>query len=286
MMLLITLCVAIAVAHGLLWWQQMRIQHAARAMVLRSDVSIRRPASLFMRLSAPLAAAIVRSCARVPMLAAWQWRESPVPPIQLVAHSLLIGTGVGVVVGLLSPISPHLCGVIAALCGAAIPWIEVRGTSRRRRQTLEREWERFLELLALTLDAGLELQTAIAKIFDQLPSSHLRDLLESWYREVRLGRRPESAWRQLAQQARTPTVEISVTLLIQALRFGTPLAGILRTQATLIRDVRLRQAEHAGAVASHKILIPVMVCMLPAYFLLTFGGILVRFLTGTWEGLW
>lgn len=187
---------------------------------------------------------------------------------------------------MVAPVAPALCGMLAACVGSALPWIDVRCARATRQRELEREWERMLELLALALDAGLELFTAVAKIFDQLPPSVLRSLMEGWYREIRLGRRPETAWRNVALQARVAAIEVSVALLVQALRFGTPVAAILRSQARMVREARLRRAEHAGAVASHKLLLPVMVCMIPAYFLLTFGGILVRLVTGTWEGLW
>ncbi len=286
MILCIALFAAIAVMQLIRWWQHYRLQRMHRRVVLKADPASATTNSLLLRWTAPYALWLTSAVLRIPWLARWRAADKFVTQLQLMVQGILLAVIVGSSVALLAPTARGLFGGATAGVVALLPWFDRWVMQRRRSHTIEREWARFLELLALALEAGMDLLTALARIFEQLPPSPLHTLLQQWYRDVRLGRRPETAWRHLAQEAGVSTIDVTVALLLQAMHFGTPLVDLLRTQAVVIREQQLRRAEFAGARASHTMLIPVVCCIMPAYFLLTFGGVLIRFFTGTWSGLW
>ncbi len=286
MMLLIAIAIFLAVLHAVLWWQAHRAARAMRRQWQQDAASPEWPQSRLLQATLPMASWLARYVAQIPRVAQWRWTIVAVPPLVLAIQSVILAIGFGGLIAIITPVARGLVTTLAISLAAALPWFDLHVFVRRRRAALTREWGRFLDLLALCMEAGLELLPAVAALLDAMAPSVLQRLLRQWYQEMRLGQSREAAWRHFVHHAQHPEIGVHVALLQQAQRFGTPLGDILREQAALFRERRLHRAELAGAVASHKILVPVICCIMPAYFLLTFGGILIRVLMGDWTELW
>jgi len=140
-------------------------------------------------------------------------------------------------------------------------------------------------LFALTVQAGVEFGSAVTRVADAMMPSLLAHELHRVQHEWRSGQPMAAAWTGMAQRLLVPQITRSLALIVQSQQLGTPLADTLHLQADSVRAERLQRAERAGALASQKILLPVACCILPANFLLVFGGLVVRVLQHGWHGV-
>ncbi|MBI4238596.1 MAG: type II secretion system F family protein [Deltaproteobacteria bacterium] len=176
-------------------------------------------------------------------------------------------------------ILPALC------CGVTLPGVWLRCAWLARCHSIERVLPMVMELLATAVAAGLDLTSATARVAEALPDSPLRRLLDQLRADLVVGVGQAAAWRGFAVRAAVPAVERFVALLAQAQRLGTPIAELLQAQAVALRTERFQHAERRGAVASQLLLLPTIICILPAYFCLVLGGLIAGFVTYGWEGM-
>lgn len=287
------LCAALwgmAAFHAGCWCTDWRLrEQITRRLARRSGDDARQ--SLVLHLVAPLATTLVPLCARLP----WPWvrtttwlreagRATRMSGAQLCAESLTLAMLLLCAGWLLPTGGLWIAGLLAA-GGAALPWCELRASAHQRQRALARDLEQVVTLLGLLCAGGMELPMAVMRITESWPATPLRALLQGLRRDLQV-ERAESAWQRFAERAAAPGATTLVSLVTQALRLGSPVAPLLRALAEDLRRERFDHAEQQGAWASQKILLPVVCCILPAYFLLTFGGLAARLLTDGWRGLW
>ena len=133
-----------------------------------------------------------------------------------------------------------------------------------------------LDLLSITLTAGLGFQGALGEVvrrFDNAVSRELGLVL----RDVSLGRSRRDALAALAGRVRVDEVASLVAAVQQAEELGSPLKDALRQQAAVQRAQWKRQAEEGARKASVLILLPMLFFILPALLLVLFGPVLPAF---------
>lgn len=151
---------------------------------------------------------------------------------------------------------------------------------RRSAQAIQRELPQVVELLVLALTAGVPPEQGLRHITALLAQSPLQQICRQLLHDIDIGLPREEAWQRLAGRARVPILTQFAQLMVQTLQLGTPVEQLLHAQVRQLREDRLFLAERAGAIASQKILLPIVICLLPAYFLYLFGGILAHLLSG------
>jgi len=166
----------------------------------------------------------------------------------------------------------QVAGWITFLLFVACPFLVVRAARRQRVEAVQRELPTFLELLATLAEAGLGFDAAINEI---LESDHgeglLADEFRSFQRETLSGVPRVTCLRRLAKRIEVPVFSTFVSSLVQAERGGLGLADVLRVQSD---DMRNRRKENALAKAQAlpvKLVFPLVICFLPALFVLTLG---------------
>lgn len=123
-----------------------------------------------------------------------------------------------------------------------------------------------IDLMTVTVEAGLGLDAAIARVADEIgvKSELLADEFRLVGLELRAGASRASAFRNLALRTGVEEVELFVAMLVQADRFGTGMAEALRVHSEALRTKRRLRAEEAAAKIPLKQLFPLIFCIFPS----------------------
>jgi tight adherence protein C len=191
----------------------------------------------------------------------------------LAAKAILAGAGL--LFGLLLPaIAGAQTGLLVTLACVAGGWIApgwiVGGRARRRREQVGRELPDVLDLLAVSVEAGLGFDGAIAKLTEHMEGS-LVDEMSLALGEMRVGESRSEALKKMAGRVDTPEVSSFVRAIIQADQLGISLGKILRVQATDSRLKRQAAAEEKAMKAPIKMLFPTVAFVFPAMFIVILG---------------
>ena len=163
-----------------------------------------------------------------------------------------------------------------------LAWMFVRppmwlaGALRARHKEIELGLPFTLDLLTLSVEAGLDFMTAIKRIIDRRPVDALNEELIRMFREVQLGKTRREALRDMAERVNQPDLRTVTHSLIQADELGVSIGVILRIQSDQMRQRRFDRAERLANEAPVKMLGPLMLFIFPAVFIVLLGPILSR----------
>jgi tight adherence protein C len=173
---------------------------------------------------------------------------------------------------------PTWCGFFAF--GAGTPWLWLRDKVKARHRSISRELPYDLDLLTLSVEAGLDFAAALAKVVEKGRKGPLSLELSLSLKELKLGKTREEALHNLADRAGLSALTTFVRALVQADRLGTPLGKVLRVLAVQMRQERTQRAEKLANEAPVKLLIPLIGCIFPTIFLMLFGPIVYQVFLG------
>ncbi len=154
--------------------------------------------------------------------------------------------------------------------GFVAPDFVVGSRARRRREQMRAELPDALDLLAVSVEAGLGFDGAIAKLTEQ-SEGPLAEEFALTLSEMRIGESRSEALKKLSERAATPEIAAFVRAIVQADQFGISLGRILRVQATDTRLRRQAAAEERAMKAPIKMLFPTVAFIFPALFLVILG---------------
>lgn len=194
-----------------------------------------------------------------------------------------VGFVVGTLFGLIiaSFLDANLFWAIAGgLLGGAYPLIWLNDQVKRRHTQIARALPYNLDLLTLSVEAGLDFTAALAKVVEKGKSGPLRDELQLVLKQLKMGKTREEGLKSMIVRVDLPPLTTFVTALIQADKMGTSLGKVLRIQSTQLRIDRTQRAEKLAAEAPVKMLFPLIACIFPTVFLVLFGPIVFAFMFG------
>lgn len=130
-----------------------------------------------------------------------------------------------------------------------------------------------LDLLVISIEAGLGLNAAMLRISEELRDVHpdISTEFELANLEIRVGRERDEALRNLAERTGVDDLRSLVAMLIQADRFGTSIAKAVRVYADSLRTKRRQRAEQAAQKAAMKLLFPLTCFLFPTLFIALLG---------------
>lgn len=169
---------------------------------------------------------------------------------------------------------------VLAVVGFFYPDIWVNGRIERRRDEMIRGMPFIVDMLALSVEAGLDFMAAIQKVIEKAPPSPLVEEFETLIRETRIGSSRAEGLRQLAWRVNVLTVNSFCATLIAADSVGASIAPILKQLSNEMRGKRSSEAEKKGATASTKILFPMILFIMPAVFIAIAGPMILKFIGG------
>lgn len=167
--------------------------------------------------------------------------------------------------------------------GWFMPEMHCKAQKKQRELSVQADMPFFIDLLALSVEAGLDFFGAIQKIVDKVadPNSVLSEELKIVLKDIKVGSSKTDALKEMAARLDMNEITSFVAVLIDAEATGASIAQVLKDQSVQMRMERFVRAEKAGARASQLILLPLMGFILPAVFIMVFGPVVIGFFYGT-----
>lgn len=172
--------------------------------------------------------------------------------------------------------------VLMAIGGAALgyllPNIVLARLERRRQHRIRLSLPDALDLLVVSVEAGLGLDQAIQRVSDELAFAHpdLCDELRLINFELRAGKARIEALHNLAERTSVDDLASLVATLVQTDKFGTSVAQSLRVHSDTLRVKRRQRAEEAAAKTGVKMVFPLVLCIFPAIWVVTLGPAAIK----------
>lgn len=167
-----------------------------------------------------------------------------------------------------------------ALLGWGYPWIWMRDQVNKRHHSITRALPYNLDLLTLSVEAGLDFAQAVGKVVEKGRQGALVDEFRLMLKNIKLGKTREEALKMLSERVQLASLTSFCNALIQADRMGTSLGKILRIQSTQLRIDRTQRAEKLANEAPVKMLFPLIACIFPTVFMVLFGPIIFQAMFG------
>lgn len=169
--------------------------------------------------------------------------------------------------------------LLFGLAGCVYPYWWLVDRRKARQTDILSTMPDMVDMLALSTAAGLDFQAGIKRICDTHPGRNpFVDEMRILYQNVRLGMSVDQALDVMASRVDSLEVHSFCSILVQAQKMGASIADVLKAQAGRMRQERFMRAERAGATASQKLLVPMMIFLFPVIFIVIFGPYLLKFL--------
>jgi tight adherence protein C len=162
--------------------------------------------------------------------------------------------------------------------GYILPTLIVGMRIRRRQKEMQRALPDALDMLVVSVEAGLGLNQALVRVADEIfrLSPVLSEQMTLVNLEIRAGTAREEALRNLADRTGLADIASLTGMLIQTDRFGTSVAQALRIHADTMRTKRRQRAEEAAAKTTIKLIFPLVFCIFPALFVVILGPAMIQ----------
>lgn len=169
-------------------------------------------------------------------------------------------------------------GLLLAVSGSFLPDLWLYRLIGQRKRALERSLADVLDLLTVSVEAGLGFDGAVQKVSEKF-TGPVGEEFTAYLKEVRLGLPRSEALRNLAKRVDLPDVRIFVASVIQADQLGVSLAKILRVQSDQLRFRRKQRAEEKAMQIPIKLLFPLTLFIFPTIFIVLLGPLVLQYLT-------
>lgn len=156
---------------------------------------------------------------------------------------------------------------VVAVIGFFYPNIWIKGRIQKRQGEIIQTMPFIVDLLALSVEAGLDTIAAISRVIEKAPQGPLKGEFETLLREIKIGSSRTEALRNLAWRVNLIQVSSFCATLIAADSVGAPIGPILKASSDEMRQKRSSEIEKKGAKAATKLLFPMMVFIVPAVFI-------------------
>jgi tight adherence protein C len=157
-----------------------------------------------------------------------------------------------------------------ALVGFVIPDLYLRQLIRSRQHEIQRVMPDALDLLCVSVQAGLGFDAALARLCQKSDNELTREF-NRMLQEVRVGRPRREALKEVVARTQVPDLSNFVSAIVQADQLGVSITQVLTVQAEQMRTVRRQRAEELAAQAPLKMLFPMLLFIFPALCIVILG---------------
>ena len=170
--------------------------------------------------------------------------------------------------------------MFAAAMGYLLPGMALARMAARRQHRIRMSLADALDLMVVSVEAGLGLDQALARVGQELSFAYpdLSSELRLVNLELLAGTARSDALRNLADRTGVDDLRSLVAMLVQTDKFGTSVATSLRVFSETLRTKRRQRAEEAAAKTGVKMVFPLVVCIFPAIWIVTIGPAAIRFI--------
>ena len=156
-----------------------------------------------------------------------------------------------------------------------LPDLIIRSSAEKRKGEIARALPDFLDLLTVSVEVGLGLDSAMAKIAERLHGPLQEEILITLH-QIRMGKARPVALRDLADRCDVDDLTNFISSLIQSQQLGVSLGQVLRVQSDTIRIVQRQRIEAKAQKAPVKMLVPLILCIFPTMFVVILGPAAIR----------
>lgn len=159
-----------------------------------------------------------------------------------------------------------LCTIWGGLLfGALLPFGVFNHIIRKRQDLIVRQLPDVLDLLSISVQAGLSLDGAIRKVVERMEGP-LIDEFRHMLRDTRMGMSRSRSMKLMAQRCEVQDVSLFVMSVVQSERLGASMSDTLQIQADNMRDLRRQRARTKAMKAPVKMVFPLVFCIFPSIF--------------------
>ena len=270
--------IALFVHQIIAWCQRIRQESASLA---RSENTLLRLAMPLFAILSPLNAKLklkrYRSVIAIKFRKAGGMRDFTIDMF-VAAKELSAITGVVLYIILFSaPTSGagYCAMLIMTALGWFVPNLVLNGHIKDREKQIIRELPYILDLLTVSVEAGLDFMQAVERVVIVLKNGTLVQELSIMHKGLQMGDSRKAVLRQLAHRTEVPDVKAVVSALIQADQLGTGIGTVLRTVSAQARTQRSQRAEKMAGEATVKLLFPLML-IFAAVMLIVLGPVAMQ----------
>lgn len=252
---------------------------------LQKNQELAKPFSLLMRIAMPFLP-MVRPLAGRSVFESW--RENDAVKLKMAGYFDVISTvdflglrfiffTVGIAFMFFGVLGRYtlFCMMIGILL-AFFPTFWLSGVIKKRHDSIMKALPNVLDLLTLSIESGRDLLSSLRDILERRKMDDLGEELTRTFQEIQFGRPRSEALRDLAKRVKQVDLTATVNAIVQAEEYGISIGQLLRIQGDMQRNKRFALAEKLANESSVKIIIPVVVCILPAVFIILMGPLLTQ----------
>ena len=169
---------------------------------------------------------------------------------------------------------------VVAFIGFFYPDFWIKGKIQKRQQDIIKAMPFGVDMLALSVEAGLDFVAAMAKVIEKAKANPLTEEFEILIKEIKIGSSRADALRNLAWRIDLIQISSFSATLIAADSVGASIGPILKSLAVEIRQKKSAEVEKAGATAATKILFPMLFLIVPSVLMIVFAPIVLEYIGG------
>lgn len=174
----------------------------------------------------------------------------------------------------------NMFNLLIGAIGVYFPHMYCNNEKKRRYISIVADLPFFIDLMALSTEAGLDFIGSIQKIVEKAEQSVLADEFQIVLKDIKIGSSRKDAMMNFSERLDVPELTSFVAVVRDADESGASIAQVLKDQSVQMRLERFVRAEKAGAKASQLMLLPMMCFILPAVMILVFGPVILQFWYG------
>ena len=171
-------------------------------------------------------------------------------------------------------VKPFFFGLIGFFMGYLLPEFWLGRKIKSRQKVILKMIPDALDLLTISVRAGLGFDAALAKVVEKLPGP-LTDEFRRALAEVRVGKARREALRDMIPRTNVQPLSNFIGAIIQAETLGVSISKVLQVQSEQLRIGRRRRAEEMAAKAPIKMLFPLVGCIFPSLFVVILGPAII-----------
>jgi tight adherence protein C len=197
--------------------------------------------------------------------------------LALKAGVLVVALGLALVL-YVAVVQNWLFVAVIVLLGFAIPDMLLSAAVRKQEHAFLRALPGFLDLLALSVEAGMGFDSAVLRLTEVLEPGPLIWRFQTFLRSVNVGKTRTEALREMGQKVDLPDFTAFTNTVVQATETGASMGPVLRTASGEMLSRRFDRAEKAAHELPIKILLPLFVFVFPATFIMILGPVYFQFM--------
>jgi tight adherence protein C len=165
--------------------------------------------------------------------------------------------------------------LIEIIMAILLPRLILNRKTMERQREIRNSMPDVLDLLTVSVEAGLGFDGALAKVIDKMPGA-LANEFENVLQEIKVGKQKKDALKDMAQRVNIADLTTFIGSIIQADQLGVSIGNVLRIQSEQMRQKRRQRAQEKAMKAPVKMLIPMVLFIFPTLFSVLIGPVLIK----------